>query len=33
MDMGAFFRDYGTPFALAIAGINTIISLIIGQLF
>jgi hypothetical protein len=33
MDMGAFFRDYGTPFALAIAGVNTIISLIIGQYF
>ena len=33
MDMGAFFRDYGTPLALAIAGLNTIISLFIGQYF
>src|ERR1700722_5895426 len=31
--MGDFFRDYGTQLALAIAGINTIISLVIGQYF
>jgi hypothetical protein len=31
--MGAFFRDYGTQFALAIAVINTIISLVVGQFF
>jgi hypothetical protein len=28
--MGAFFRDYGTQFALAIAVLNTIISAIVG---
>jgi hypothetical protein len=33
MEIGAFFRDYGTPFALAIASLNTIISLVIGQDF
>jgi glucose-6-phosphate-specific signal transduction histidine kinase len=31
--MGAFFRDYGTSFALAIAALNTIISLVVGQFF
>ena len=31
--MGDFFRDYGTQFALAIAGLNTIFSLLIGQFF
>jgi hypothetical protein len=31
--MDDFFRDYGTQLALAIAGINTIISLVIGQYF
>jgi hypothetical protein len=33
MDMGAFFRDYGTPFATTIAVLNSIISLVIGQYF
>jgi hypothetical protein len=33
MGMDAFFRDYGTPFATAIAVLNTIISLVIGQYF
>jgi hypothetical protein len=32
-DMGDFFRDYGTSFALAIAALNTIISLVVGQFF
>jgi hypothetical protein len=31
--MGDFFRDYGTQLALAIAAINTIITIIIGQYF
>jgi len=31
--MGDFLRDYGTQFALAIAGLNTAISLVIGQFF
>jgi hypothetical protein len=31
--MGDFFRDYGTQLALAIAGLNTIISVVIGQYF
>jgi hypothetical protein len=31
--MGDFFRDYGTQFALAIAALNTIISLVVGQFF
>jgi hypothetical protein len=31
--MGDFFRDYGTPFVAAVAILNTIISLISGQLF
>jgi hypothetical protein len=31
--MGDFFRDYGTSFALAIAALNTIISLVVGQFF
>jgi hypothetical protein len=33
MDMGAFFRDYGTQIALVFAAANTIISLAISQLF
>jgi hypothetical protein len=31
--MGNFFRDYGTPFAYAIAAVTTIISLVSGQFF
>jgi hypothetical protein len=31
--MGEFFRDYGTQLALAIAGLATIISLVIGNYF
>ena len=31
--MADFFRDYGTSFALAIAALNTIISLVVGQFF
>ena len=31
--MDVFFRDYGTQFALAIAALNTIISVVISQLF
>jgi|ERR1700722_3925292 len=31
--MADFFRDYGTQFALAIAGLNTVISVVIGQYF
>lgn len=33
MDMGAFFRDYGTPFATAIAILNSVSSLFISQVF
>jgi hypothetical protein len=31
--LGDFFRDYGTPFATAVAVINTIITVTIGQYF
>src|SRR5580704_6072859 len=33
MGFGDFFRDYGTPFAMAVAVINTVISVTIGQYF
>jgi hypothetical protein len=33
MNLSDFFRDYGTQLALAIAAINTIITIIIGQYF
>jgi hypothetical protein len=31
--MGDFFRDYGTQFVLALAGLATIVSLVIGNYF
>lgn len=33
MDLGAFFRDYGTPFGTAIAVVSANLSLIFSQFF
>jgi hypothetical protein len=33
MGLGDFFRDYGTPFATAVAVFNTVITVIVGQYF
>ena len=33
MGLGDFFRDYGTPFALAVAVLNGFIAVLIAQLF
>jgi hypothetical protein len=33
MGLGDFFRDYGTPFATAVAVINTVITVTVGQYF